>query len=456
MKKNIARLMVLGALILLCIWQTIMLWLGDLSSHNFFETMGQGTYEQYYVYPKQLWAFHKYAYNIGGTNGEENTRRTKLVMELTDELRRENIQISSDVKVNYADLLSKDGLVYEYGMPLGLNEISGREFKVDNKEINTKVKNIFVDLSASDNYKTYVYLIEESDKISYMLTLNNKLNAHIETLNYFAKESNDIVGKYYRASIFDNYDNEYFSSNVFYPLNNVEQPIEYEEITFNPLVIKGGESVLENMINCLFTNPLYKKTKVDENGDIVFSDNLNMSVRYEERGVLEFRKSTSESGDRLSPAQRMNKIYTFIETTEAIPEELKGGLYLRNIKKDQSTGEISYYFGYEYDNYDVILDKKIKEEMEIDDFVVLTIKNNEIIRGRWLMLIPSNFNNAMQNFDLEYNDFKNANVDESGGANGKFDNLECAYTFESLDNVLNSPLRFGWEIPKTDMESYEK
>ena len=452
MKQNIARLMVLGALILLCIGQTIMLWLGDISSHNFFETMGQGTYEQYYVYPKQLWAFHKYAYNIGDTNGKESSRRTKLVMELTDELKRENVQISSNVKVNYADLLAKDGLIYEYGMPLGLNEIAGKEFKVNNKELNAKVKSIFVDLNSSDNYKTYVYLIEEGDNISYMLTLNNKLNVHLETLNYFAKEDNNIVDKYYRASIFDNYDNEYFSSNVFYPLNNTDQPIMYNEIVFTPLVIKGDESVLENKVNCLFTNPLYKKVKVDENGDIIFNDNLNMSVRYEKRGVLEFRKSVSGSGDRLSEAQRMNKIYTFIETTEAIPEELKDGLYLQNIKKDQITGEISYYFGYEYDNYDVILDQKIKEEMEIDDFVVLTIKNNEIIRGRWLMLVPRTFNNEIQNFHFEYNDFKNANLGELSRANGKFDNLECAYTFDSLDNVL----RFGWEIPETDMESYEK
>ena len=456
MKKNIVRLVVLGALILLCIGQTIVLWLGNISSHNFFETMGQGTYEQYYVYPKQLWAFHKYAYNIGGTNGDEGTRRTKLVMELTDELKRENIQISSDIKVDYADLLSKDGLIYEYGMPLSLNEIAGKEFRVNNKEINTKVKNIFVDLSASDNYKTYIYLIEDDDNISYMLTLNNKLNTHVDTLNYFARETSNIVGKYYRASIFDNYDNEYFSSNVFYPLNNTDQPIEYKEITFNPVVIEGDKSRLENMINCLFTNPLYKKSKVDENGDIVFYDNLNMSVRYEKRGVLEFRKSTSESGDRLSAAQRMNKVYTFIETTEAIPEELKGGLYLHNIKKDQMTGETSYYFGYEYDNYDVVLAEKIKEEMEIDDFLVLTIKNNEIIRGRWLMLVPRNFNDSIQNFDVEYNDFKNANVDVLGTANVEFDDLECAYTFESLDNVLNDILRFGWAMPQIDKESHEK
>lgn len=441
MKKNIVRLLVLSALILLCIWQTNTLWLGDMSSHNFFEAVGHNTYEQYYVYPKQIWAVNKFAYNIGGANREEG-KRYQLITELTNELKRDNVQISDDVKLTYANLLSTEGIVYEYGTSLGLNELAGKEITIKKKIVDIPVQNLFVDLSASDNYRTYVYIIDPEGNVNYMLTLNNKLSAHVDTLKHFTQEEYKYQRentKEYQASLLNNRDNEAFKGNIFYPMNSEESPIAYENILFRPVIIKGEEDKLSNMVNCLFTNPLYKKKNIIETG-VTFNDNLNLNVKYENIGTLEFKKSTIDSTNKLTAVQRMNKVCTFIKETTAIPEKLKEGLYLNGISKNPLTGEVTYTFGFVYENLDVILSDHIKEQLDVRAYVELVLKDDEIIRGKWLMLEPETINNEKGAFAIQYDEILNKIQEERMDDEKKLSMLECAYTLNSLDDILS----FGW------------
>ena len=87
MKKHIGRMMILSVLIMVCIWQTITLWLGDMSGHNFF---GADTvnHESSYIYPKEVWSnISGSIYKIEGSNDEADMRY-RLLYELFGELKK--------------------------------------------------------------------------------------------------------------------------------------------------------------------------------------------------------------------------------------------------------------------------------------------------------------------------------------------------------------------------------
>lgn len=426
-------------LILLGITQTITLWLGDMTSHNFFTPRQERSDKLYYVYPKQVWVIHKYAYNIGGNHSAE-TRRYRLLEEVISGLRRPDVKVSSDVKVSYKSLLQTQGIIYEFGTGLTLGELMGKSFMVNNKEVTGRFKSLFVDVSESRSYSTQIYLIDEADQVSLVLTLSDQLIANRETLAYFTDQN---LGwqkdqyKYYQASLLNNYDNVYFKKNIFYPISNKEMPLHYEQVSFEPVIIEGEYQKLEDMVNSLFTNPIYKHTTPTATG-IIFNDNLNLNVKYDKKGILSFNKTVGQGVGKLTAAQRINKIYGFIEETTAIPADLKKGLYLKAIEKEK--GEYTYAFGYEYKNFDVILSQEIKETLEIENFLELTIKNEQIISGKWLMLTPQVVIHEKEVFTTEYNEVLSFLSDSLKGEEGKLENLECAYIFEKQNSIL----KFAW------------
>lgn len=438
MKKNIVRLLVLSALILLCIWQTNTLWLGDMSSHNFFESATHSTYEQYYVYPKQIWAVSSgFAYNIGGASKEEG-KRYRLITELVNELKRDNVQITNKVEMTYANRLSKEGIVYEYGTTLALNELAGKELLMDKKVVDISFQTLFVDLSTSDSYRTNVYVIDNEGNVNYMLILNNKLSGHVDTLKHFTEDDNNFQMQY-QPSLLKNGDNTYFKGNVFCSMTDDKKPTVYESIRFSPIITSGEEEKLSNMVSSLFPNPIYMRDNSTPT-TIIFNDNVNLNVKYEKIGTLEFKKSTVDNTVKLTPMQRMNKIFTFIKETAAIPEGLKEGLYLNGILKDNSTGEVAYTFGYAYDNKDVIMTDHIKEQLGVTDYVELVIKNDQIIRGKWLMFEPKISDSKHGELTKPYNEVLDKIFELSVKPDARLSNLECAYIFNSLDDKLD----FNW------------
>ena len=121
MKQNIARLVILGALIGLCLGQTIRLWLGDVSGHNFFapEVISD---ELSYTEPKQIWCnVSSKIYKIISSSEKED-----LIQELMSGLRQSHLKIEKVSKEDYTKLLySTPGILYEYGKSLIIGEIIG-------------------------------------------------------------------------------------------------------------------------------------------------------------------------------------------------------------------------------------------------------------------------------------------------------------------------------------------
>lgn len=450
MKKHISRMMILGVLIIVCIWQTITLWLGDMSGHNFFG--GDATsYEISYLYPKEIWSnINGSIYKIEGTN-DEAEMRYKLLYELFGELRKENITIDLSPKISYAELLSSTpGIIYEYGTALTIDEMMGQNLKVSNSKYNSiKMSDLYIDMSESDRYKVNVYFIDPNSDVSQKITINKLLDHHNEAIEYY-KNIEAIGGiKTYQASILSPNDSEMFKENIFYPLNNQGLPISYKTLTLRPLIDEVHSEKLENYVNDLFKNPAYKTETPVQNG-ITFSDNLNVSVIYNNVGTLEFKKTLINDTEKSSSLEKISKINTFIKESKAIPEFLKKGLYLSEIRTDEETGETCYLFGYQYHNFDVVLSDKAKEELGVNAFLELAIKNSQITRGKWVMLEPvskthSNRgqNSSVKAFQKESNEAISnilEQVEMKEETTFELEGLECAYIIEDIQEAMN----FDW------------
>ena len=385
MKKNFIRLAILGALIILCIGQTIQLWLGDMSGHTFFTNTSQNIMTQ----PKNIWVnYSGLAYKIEGNN---NDSREDLLMELAYIIRTSSYNINKENEVSYKGLLENEGFVYEYALPLSLGEIIGYTIKdAGAKNIYTDIKTIFVKLESSD---TKIYLIDSDDNVKFCIDSNDKLVLHERINDYYAEANRETEEKTYQSSILNANYSDTFTNNIFYPLDNTNKPIMYPSLEIKDIIdYKKDEKIkiLESYMNPFFKNPDYKYFHHTDNG-VVFNDALDMNVYYDYKGYIEFNKRYEEGNTNVSEDEQLAIVNKYIEDTEQIPYSIKQGIFLEQIEKDIETGETIYKFGYKYEGFQVLLSKETSQTMNMDCFVQIGIKGNQVVNGKWIMkeIVPS-------------------------------------------------------------------
>ena len=452
MKQNIIRVMILAILIGLCIWQSITLWLGgSIPSHHFFAENTISS-ENSYVRPKQIWS------NINGNiyRMNSNSIREKVLKELIMTLRQDRLNTNSTPREEYAQLLFEtQGLIFEFGTELTADEIIGQNIRTNQKYEAKPIKAIYVDLSSADTYKISIYLVDATSQITQKITMNTELKLENSVMELYkqkneeadessSKEDEAKVEKVYQASILSSYDSEFFTGNVFYPKNNTQYPMMRNKIRMKPIIENNQleSRELENYVNSLFSSPLYIKSyKMDEG--IAFSDNINLTVKYHNRGILEFEKTTLGTNQKLTKVQQMNCVQGFIDYTEAIPKELKMNLYLTEIKEDQKTGEKVYLFGYRCHNGEImILTNDAKRQLGINAVLELRMKQGEVVKGKWLMLIPE----ETQQYDVMTMESKQAietiyeqNIQWEDDKS-ELNDLTCAYVISDF----SKPAEFEW------------
>ena len=319
----------------------------------------------------------------------------------------------------------------------------------NNKYSSIKVSDLYIDMSERDRYKVHVYFIDDSSNVSQKMTINKLLEHHNEAIEYY-RNVEQIGGiKTYQASILSPNDSEMFKGNIFYPLNNQGTPINYKELVLSPIIETTNSKELENYVNDLFKNPAYKTEIHIENG-VTFSDNLSASVIYNNVGTLEFKKTLINDVGKSSSLEKMSKINTFIKESKAIPNFLKKGLYLSEIRTDEQTKETSYLFGYQYNNFNMILSDQAKEELEVNAFLELSIKNSEITRGKWVMLEPVSVihpdlseTTNVGIFQEESNEAISDILEQVAIEEGnpfELEDLECTYIIEDI----RKGIKFDW------------
>ncbi len=384
MKRNFIRLAILGALIILCIGQTIQLWLGDMSGHTFFTDTSQNLGIQ----PRNIWVnYSGLAYKIGGNN---NDSREELLMELAYIIKKSSYNISKEEELSYKELLEGEGIVYEYALPLSLSEIVGHTVKSSGvKDVYTDIMTIFVKLNSSSNK---IYLIDSNDEVKFCISFAEDLQLHDRINTYYMEDNIQIDEKTYQASVLNLNYSTAFERNVFYPLDNTNKPFLYQDLEMRDVIeCKNSQNIkiLESYTDGFFKNPDYKYLHYAEGG-VVFSDALDMNVYYNYKGYVEFNKRYEEAGVNVSRSEQLAIVNKYIHDTEQIPYSIKQGLFLKDIHRVPGTEETRYKFGYKYEGFEVILSPSVAENLGMDCFVQIGIKQNQIVHGKWIMkeIIP--------------------------------------------------------------------
>lgn len=468
MRKNIVRVLILGILIMACIGQTVKLWLGDMSGHNFFEG-DYISYEESILYPKEIWSnVNKKIYKMD-ENNDENSMSFKILYELYNEIRKEELKVESAPKVSYEDLLSfRTGIIYHYGTRLSLEEIIGQNIKTaNNKSINSRVKTIYVDLSdlnSGSGTQAYVYLIDEVEederlvlKVTHKLTINNKLKFNNKVIDHFKEVAGDPDIKTYQSSLLTVNDSERFEGNVFYPVINDANPITYSQLRLLPLVEGVEDEELELYVNGILKNSKNQTTTILEDG-ATFSDNLNLSVKYSHVGTLEFNKTLKSELTKSTPVERMVNVTHFIANSEAIPRTLKKGLYLKEIQISEEIGEARYLFGYQYEGFDVTLSDEAKQQLNVADFLEITLKGKEITGGKWVMLevAPADVtNSSFYEFSTSIDEAIGEIITKAGMTieeGLRLRGLECVYRVEDIHKSIDLKWVGSYQLTKINTE----
>lgn len=454
MRQNVIRLILVASLIVLCIWQTTILWLGDMSSHNFL-AINQKTHNTILA-PKTIWVHMgsgKLTYNLD--EGINYLATDVLMDELITSVKNNKLKITKEPALSYESLLQKPGIVYEYGTSLTFNEMMGTVLIKEYQDV--KLSNLFIDLSHYSEYKANIYLVASNNLDIYQLEINERLESHQTVIESFSNGINS-VGSYqeYQASLTSKRSIEqYIQGNVFLPLprkiNSVSSAIIYEQLDINNIFwsddIKETQKKLESYVNTFFSNPSLKEVDITTSGSITYRENTTTSVKYNPNGTLEFNVATASESNKLTNVDKIVMIQQFIESCEGIPDYLRDGLYLSKIKDDILKGETTYLFDYKTSGFNVLLSEAVKDELGLEAIMELTIKNNQIVHGKWSMLRIEVSERVMDLGELkeDYNtvisDFY-AREEVYEDEPDSIQDIQCSYRIEGLQE----PIRFGWTI----------
>lgn len=439
MRKSIIKIIMLAMLSVLCVWQMVTLWLGDMSGHNFLGK-NPGIYNRILVQPKTMWMnTGKLAYKI-----EENKREYSILIEEFTSLiasHKKNIKVEEEKTRTYEELLSRQGILYEYDLGITLQELVGSS--MDRVQEGLIIDQVFVDMSAYNEHITNLYFVGNHLKSIHKIIIYNRLSNHQKLVERFNNPefTRGLIG--YQPSITSNKKTN-IKDNMFLPLNTSDNPIVYEVLyVSNPIEKAVGQEkmdVLESYVNSFFANPLLKQIDLREDGSVIFSESIGAVVKYEPVGTLEFNITSVREGPKLTSIERLMKVMNFIESSRGIPEFLKEGIYLSEVVSQGE--EVIYRFNYKYKGFGIHLTKKVKERLGLDNILEITIKNNQVSRGKWSILeiesygktggVPRGFDEIIDGMYEQHIGYKHE----------KLDLVQCRY----IMNELEGKLGFNWIV----------
>jgi hypothetical protein len=383
MRQNIIRIAMLLVLVVLCMWQIVILWLGDMSGHNFLEKT-DAAHNIILVQPKSMWVnVGKLAYKIDETKREYGALIDELGGLVKDGAKSATLQ--EHIDLGYEDVLTMPGILYEYDLAIGIKDLMGSV--LEDLETDIMIDQVFVDMSLYNDHKTNLYLISEDTKNIDRVTIYNRLEAHQKMITRFnnPEVTRSLIG--YQPTVTSN-KKQYIKSDGFYPLNTKDTPIAYEVLQVtNPIEQGTGEKrleALEGYVNSFFANPLLKTVSEGEDGSIVFSENIKAVVKYDPSGTLEFSMTSVSQQSKLTGAERLKMVMDFIETCSGIPGFLKEGMYLSGIVSQDE--EYVYQFNYKHKGFGVHLTNQVKQQLGLSHILQISIRNNQVVGGKWSIL----------------------------------------------------------------------
>ena len=456
--KEHIRLIIVGCLIVATIMQTALLWLGSMSSHNFFKQ----NIDYKPILPMNIWVVESgnndvdsvssLAFYLGDTTGNGKKDYERLTSELSKvvEEYKKDMPLSKMEGIEWNKLLSMPSIVFEYEIPLKLDSITGISHT---SSLTEPIDYVFIYSKNKFQKDATLYLINSKEDYYYELSIQGRFQDMGKI--YTAVTGEDItkhITTYQPSAIFENVQ---IRGNVFLPTSTEETLVTYPVIEmYNPIDLdtEAGEQLLEAKADDFFQSPLAKDKTVYENGSIIYTENMRTILSYNPLGVMEYLnlapKQTQKGTNLL---QGYNKVLEFVYNTEAISNNTAEKLYLSKVTKEKDES-ITYYFDRTYDGYRVQLSKELKKQLGIESYLQVNVKGNDFISMKICTLevrqtgetkaFKSHYLEALDNM---YSYFMKEEIED-----WTIDRLELVY----LIKAIGKPMEITWGILYKQMWYY--
>jgi len=381
MNKENGKSLVLMILIILSIWQTNKLWLGNMSSLSFFaHSKGNGLEA---IEPESIWINPgspvTFIYRLGEENREYQSVRDEVEKNIKTYL---DEGVAQKVEtLDWKEILTKKGILYEYPISVTYSEMIGSNDKQPPKNFSMvdEIDYIFMQLSDKERGigKWYLIsskmnqscLVEVQGQFKNMKTFNDLLNE--ESLSYKIKYQPTFAMGGISAQ------------NIFLPIVSKDAPLPYEVLRWhNPLNDEGDENKFNPYINHYFLNPLLKKQEITEDGVHIFSELMRTVVKYDPRGVFEYSNiGRTDSKQKISRLEAYNIAKGFLKQNESIPKETRKKLFLTEV--EEMGVSYTFYFDMRVGGISVHLSKQEREDLGMDHMAQITVKGSGISKFKW-------------------------------------------------------------------------
>lgn len=443
-RRERMKLILLGALIIIAVIQTGMLWLGGMSGHNFLKQ----TIKYEPIMPTNIWFVETsnsntgvpgaLAYRLDDTTGNEKREYERLIGELSKLMDRQNEEgnMQKTDGVDWVKLLSMPSVIYEYEFPIDLASITGES---QNKWIKEKIDHVIIYSKNKFEKEATLFLVNSEEDFMYELSVVGTFD-DIEKI-YKVLTADDLKRHIMAYQPSATIDKVRLAGNSFLPTSSKETLLNYEVLTsYNPIDLsrEEGYEKLESMINGLFISPLVKE-RVHQGENVIYTEDMKTLVVYRPEGVIEYLNlAPRQLQTGTSMLKGYNVALEFIERVQVMPKSIADNLYLADVK--QKGLDFTYSFNMMYEGYRLQLSEEMQASLGMDALVQVVVRGKDVIEAHFstLEVVPKEVElKALSTHYLEPIDKMYTLFEKQGIEDFMIDHLELVYLLEGIGEDID-------------------
>lgn len=443
-RRERMKLILLGALIIIAVIQTGMLWLGGMSGHNFLKQ----TIKYEPIMPTNIWFVETsnsntgvpgaLAYRLDDTTGNEKREYERLIGELSKLMDRQNEEgnVQKTDGVDWVKLLSMPSVIYEYEFPIDIASITGES---QNKWIKEKIDHVIIYSKNKFEKEAALFLVNSEEDFMYELSVVGTFD-DIEKI-YKVLTADDLKRHIMAYQPSATIDKVRLAGNSFLPTSSKETLLNYEVLTsYNPIDLsrEEGYEKLESRINGLFISPLVKE-RVHQGENVIYTEDMKTLVAYRPEGVIEYLNlSPRQLRTGTSMLKGYNVALEFIERVQVMPKSIADNLYLADVK--QKGLDFTYSFNMMYEGYRLQLSEEMQASLGMDALVQVVVRGKDVIEAHFstLEVVPKEVElKALNTHYLEPIDKMYTLFEKQGIEDFMIDHLELVYLLEGIGEDID-------------------
>lgn len=443
-RRERMKLILLGALIIIAVIQTGMLWLGGMSGHNFLKQ----TIKYEPIMPTNIWFVETsnsntgvpgaLAYRLDDTTGNEKREYERLIGELSKLMDRQNEEgnVQKTDGVDWVKLLSMPSVIYEYEFPIDIASITGES---QNKWIKEKIDHVIIYSKNKFEKEAALFLVNSEEDFMYELSVVGTFD-DIEKI-YKVLTADDLKRHIMAYQPSATIDKVRLAGNSFLPTSSKETLLNYEVLTsYNPIDLsrEEGYEKLESRINGLFISPLVKE-RGHQGENVIYTEDMKTLVVYRPEGVIEYLNlAPRQLQTGTSMLKGYNVALEFIERVQVMPKSIADNLYLADVK--QKGLDFTYSFNMMYEGYRLQLSEEMQASLGMDALVQVVVRGKDVIEAHFstLEVVPKEVEfKALNTHYLEPIDKMYTLFEKQGIEDFMIDHLELVYLLEGIGEDID-------------------